>query len=41
MRTQSSLVFNPNCEKKRIRTKTQHMQDKNSTRFYYKNEIKT
>ncbi len=41
MRTQASLVPNPNCENRRIKTITQHMQDKDSTRFYCKNEIKT
>jgi hypothetical protein len=42
MRTHASLVPNPNSEKKtKKQKKTQHMQNKNSTRFYYKNEIRT
>jgi hypothetical protein len=39
MRTRANLIPNQNCETKK--TKTQQVQDKNSTKFYYKNEIKT
>jgi len=39
MRIKTSLVPNPNYEIRKTKTKTQ-VQDKNSTWFYYKNEIR-
>jgi hypothetical protein len=35
-----SLIPNPNHETKKPRIRTQHVQNKNQTRFYYKNETK-
>jgi len=34
------LIPNSNCEIKKIRIRTQHVQDKNLTKFYCKNETK-
>jgi hypothetical protein len=34
------LIPNPNCEIRKIRIRTQHVQDKNLTKFYCKNETK-
>jgi hypothetical protein len=39
MRIKASLIPNPDYETRKTKTKTQ-VQDKNSTWFYYKNEIK-
>jgi hypothetical protein len=38
MRTRANLIPRPNCETRK--TKTQHMRNKNSTRFYCKEEKK-
>jgi hypothetical protein len=36
-----NLVRNLNHETRKTKTKIQHMQNKNPTRFYYKNKIRT
>jgi hypothetical protein len=41
MKTQVILVPNPDCEAKKTKTKTQHVQNKNPRRFFYKNKIRT
>jgi hypothetical protein len=41
MKTHANLIPNPNHEARKIRTRTQHVQNKNPTRFYYKNETIT
>ncbi len=38
-KTKTSLITNSNHEIKKTRTRTRHMQNKNPTRFYYKEEI--
>ncbi len=40
IKTRACLIINPNHERRKIRTRTQHMQNKNSTRFYY-NKVMT
>jgi hypothetical protein len=40
MRTRASIFPNPNCETKQTITITQHVQNKNPMKFYYKEEIK-
>jgi hypothetical protein len=40
-RTRVGLIPNLYCETRKIRTRTQQVQEKNSTRFYCKNETKT
>jgi hypothetical protein len=41
MKTQASLIPNPNYETRKIRTRTRHVQDKNLIKVYYKNETRT
>jgi hypothetical protein len=38
--TKASLVPNLNCETRKIKTRTWHVWNKNSIRFYYKKETK-
>jgi hypothetical protein len=40
MRTHVSLDSNLNHKTRKTKTKTQHLQDKNLARFYYKNKTK-
>jgi hypothetical protein len=41
MITRISLILNLNHETKKTRKRTQHMQNKNPTRFFCKEEMKT
>jgi hypothetical protein len=41
MRIRASLVPNLNHETRKTKTRTQHVQNTNLTRFYYKEETKT
>jgi hypothetical protein len=39
-KTRAFLILNPNRETRKVKTRTQQMHNKNSIKFYYKNEIK-
>jgi hypothetical protein len=41
MKTQTSLILNPNCKTRKIKTRTRHVQDKNLIKIDYKNETRT
>jgi hypothetical protein len=40
MKTKISLVPNPDCETRKTRIRTQHVQNKNPRIFYYKSETR-
>jgi len=37
----ADLILNLNCETKQTKTRIQHVRNKNPTRFYHKEKIKT